>query len=271
MIFKEMITLIVSAAVVVAAVKYLLISGIGNISAVLNLSAKTRGQVIGYATSIPEFTVLIAGAFAGVFDAGLWNIASSNIINCVLFLITVVAYRQQLDLKNKWLKDEIIFGALSVAAPLFLLAMNLKIGFTVASGLVLFFIIYRICDKLFNKKGIPAPLPPGAKNGTLTKGVLFLVFGAATILIAGKFLSISAGSLIIFFNIPAWAVGWILGFITSVSELTSFIEIYNIHEPRRRRGYIKDTQEAIDALVTSNISNIGLILPLGIIIYLLFA
>ena len=69
--FKDIIILIVSAAVVVAAVKCLLISGIGNISAVFKLSSKTRGQVIGYATSIPEFTVLIAGAFAGVFSAGL--------------------------------------------------------------------------------------------------------------------------------------------------------------------------------------------------------
>jgi Ca2+/Na+ antiporter len=267
--FKDISILIVSAAVVVAAVKYLLISGIGNISAVFKLSSKTRGQIIGYATSIPEFTVLVAGAFAGVFSAGLWNIVSSNIINCVLFLITVVAYRQQLDLKSKWFTDEIIFGALSLAVPILLLSLNLEVGFAMASGLIFFFVVYRICDKLINQKGIPAPLPEGAENGTLFKGLLYLVSGVVVILIAGRYLSISAGSLVIIFNIPAWAIGWILGFISSVSELTSFIEIYKIHEPKRRKGYIKDTQEAIDALVTSNISNVGLILPIGIIIYLL--
>jgi Ca2+/Na+ antiporter len=138
-----------------------------------------------------------------------------------------------------------------------------------ASGLLLFFVVYRICDKLINQKGIPAPLPEGAENGTLFKGLLYLVSGVVVILIAGRYLSISAGSLVIIFNIPAWAIGWILGFISSVSELTSFIEIYRIHEPKRRKGYIKDTQEAIDALVTSNISNVGLILPIGITIYLL--
>ncbi len=84
---------------------------------------------------IPEFTVLVAGAFAGIISAGLWNIVSSNIINCVLFLITVVAYRHQLDLKNKWFKDEIIFGALSLAVPLLLLSLNLEVGFGMASGL----------------------------------------------------------------------------------------------------------------------------------------
>ncbi|MDW7728887.1 MAG: hypothetical protein SCJ94_02610 [Bacillota bacterium] len=39
---KDIILLVVSAAVVVAAVKYLLMSGIGIISAVFKLSAKAR-------------------------------------------------------------------------------------------------------------------------------------------------------------------------------------------------------------------------------------
>jgi hypothetical protein len=54
--FKDLIILVAAAAGVVT-VKYLLIIGIGNISAVFKLSSKIRGQVIGYATSIPEFTV----------------------------------------------------------------------------------------------------------------------------------------------------------------------------------------------------------------------
>jgi Ca2+/Na+ antiporter len=261
--------LITSAVAVVAAVKYLLMLGIINLSATFNFSAKVRGQIIGYATSIPELTVLVAGALAGVFKAGLWNIASSNIINWVLFLLTVVVYRQQLDLKNKWFIDEILFGIMSVAIPLLLIGINIKLGFSTAIGLILFFIVYRVFDKIYNKKGQPAPLPPGTENGTLIKGLLLLTAGIVVILIVGRFLSMSAGSLILFFNIPDWAVGWILGSITSISELTSFIEIYDIHKPKSRTGYIKDTQEAIDALVTSNISNIGLILPLGIIIYLI--
>ena len=98
---KELFILTVSAAAIVAAVRFLLIPGIGVIGAALKFSAKMRGQMIGYATSVPELTVLVAGALAGVFNAGLWNIAASNIINSVLFLVIVFAFRQQLDLKNK--------------------------------------------------------------------------------------------------------------------------------------------------------------------------
>lgn len=271
LLFQDLLILIMAAVTLVASVKYLLMAGIVNLSATFNFSAKVRGQIIGYATSIPELTALVAGALAGVFSAGLWNIASSNIINWVLFLLTVIVYRQQIDLKNKWFIDEILFGIVSVALPLLLIAMNITIGFSLAAGLILFFVTYRVFDRLYNVKGQPAPLPPGTERGTLLGGLLFLAAGIGLILIAGRFLSISAGSLILYFNIPAWAVGWILGLITSISELTSFVEIYDIHKHKNRTGYIKDTQEAIDALVTSNVSNIGLILPLGIIFYLILS
>ncbi len=266
---KDLSILMLSAAVIVSAVRYLLIPGIGRIGVALKFSEKVRGQMIGYATSVPELTVLVAGALAGVFDAGLWNIAASNIINWVLFLITVFAFHQQLDLKNKVFIDEIIFGVLSVVIPLLMFALHMGTGYLTIAGLLGFFVIYKIMDKRFNPKGIPAWVPPGAENGTLRGGAIFLVAGILVVLISGKFLGTSAGALVKQLNVPAWAVGWILGLVTSVCELTSFIEIYRIHKPKDTPRHIKDTQEAIDALVASNVSNLGLILPIGMLVYLL--
>ncbi|MCK4565649.1 MAG: hypothetical protein KAU94_13350, partial [Verrucomicrobia bacterium] len=254
---------------IVGAVRFLLIPGIGKIGAALKFSAKVRGQMIGYATSVPELTVLVAGALAGVFNAGLWNIAASNIINWALFLVTVFAFRQQLDLKNKGFIDEIVFGILSVAIPLLMFAAHIATSYVTAVGLLGFFVVYKIMDKRLNKTGKPAPVPPGSENGTLGGGSVFLVVGVLVILLSGKFLGSSAGSLIKQLNVPAWAVGWILGLVTSVCELTSFIEIYRIHKPKDTPRHIKDTQEAIDALVASNVSNLGLILPIGMVVYLL--
>jgi Ca2+/Na+ antiporter len=261
--------LMLSAAAIVAAVRFMLIPGIGKIGAAFKFSAKVRGQAIGYATSVPEFTVLVAGALAGVFDAGLWNIAASNIINWVLFIATVFAFRQQLDLKNKGFADEIIFGILSVLIPLIMFALNIGTGFVTAAGLIGFFLIYKVMDKRLNKAGKPAPLPKSTEGGTLWGGSLLLIAGVLVILLSGRFLGGSAGALVIQLNVPAWAVGWILGLVTSVCELASFIEIYRIHKPKDTPRHIKDTQEALDALVASNIANLGLILPLGMIIYLI--
>lgn len=258
-----------SAAVIVGSVRFLLMPGIVRIGAALKFSAKVRGQVIGYATSVPEFTVLVAGALAGVFKAGMWNIAASNVINCVLFLITVFAFRQHLDLKNKVFTDEIIFGILSIVIPILMFVANIGTGYVTIVGLLGFFVIYKVMDKRLNKAGKPAVLPPGSENGTLWGGSIFLLIGVLLILLAGKFLTGSTGALIKQLNVPAWAVGWLLGLVTSVCELASFIEIYRIHKPKDSPTHIKDTQEAIDALVASNVSNLGLILPLGMLVYLI--
>jgi len=268
---KDIFILVLSAATIVASVRFLLIPGIGRIGAALKFSPKTRGQIIGYATSVPEFTVLMAGALNGVFNAGLWNIASSNIINWVLFLITVFVLRQQMDLKSRTFTDEIIFGILSVVIPLLMFALHVKLGYPTALGLFLFFILYKVLDHKLNKSGAPAILPPGSENGTLWGGSLILLVGTGIILVAGKFLGSSAGKLITQLHVPAWAVGWILGLVTSVCELASFIEIYRVHKPKDGPRHIKDTQEALDALVASNISNLGLILPLGMLVYLIIS
>ena len=52
---KDLSILMLSAAVIVGAVRFLLIPGIGRIGAALKFSAKIRGQMIGYATSETEY------------------------------------------------------------------------------------------------------------------------------------------------------------------------------------------------------------------------
>ena len=267
--FLDLLILIVSAAVIVASVRYLLIGGISRIGASLKFSAKIRGQMIGYATSVPEFTVLVAGALNGVFDAGMWNIASSNVINGVLFIITVLAFRQQLDLRNRVFADEITFAVLSVVIPFIMFAVGVETGVPTVVGLLALFVLYKVLDKRLNKAGKPAPLPPGAEDGTWWSGTLLLVCGIALILLAGRFLGTSAGALVKVLNVPAWAVGWVLGLVTSVCELASFVTIYRIHKPKDSPTHIKDTQEALDALVASNVANLGLILPLGMLVYII--
>ena len=121
-------------------------------------------------------------------------------------------------------------------------------GYATIAGLLGFFVIYKVMDKRLNKAGNPAPLPPGWEGGSLAGGSVFLVVGVLVILLAGKVLSNSTGALIKQLDVPAWAVGWILGLVTSVCELAAFIEIYRTHKHKDSPRHIKDTQEAIDAL-----------------------
>jgi len=264
----DILILSLSAAAIVAAVRYLLVPGIGQVCAALNFSIKTRGQIIGYATSIPELTMVVAGAIAGVFDAGMWNIAASNIVNWGLFLTTVLIFRQQLDLVRKRFIDEISFGLMSVAIPLVLCLITLKTSYWTAAGLLALFAFYKYLDRVLNR---PTPCSSAAAHatGSLRRGSLSILVGIAVVLGSGIFLGRSANVLITTLDVPAWAVGWLVGLITSVCEFASFIAIYRVNRRKDGPNYVADTQEALDALVASNIANLGLILPIGMLVYLL--
>ena len=265
---ENALVLAVCAAVTVAAVRLLVIRGIGQVCGALAFSTKTQGQIIGYATSMPEFVVLVSSALAGVFGAGFWNIASSNIINCVLFASAVFAYRQGLELWSPRFVDEVVFGAISVAVPLALFGAGLKLSVGVSIGLLALFVAYKAIDRAANRE---PDTPPRARDrqGSVGQGLLMLTAGTSVVIAAGWFLGRSAGVLIQKMGTPSWLVGWILGFVTSIPEMTSFFEIYRLNKQQRRLALPHDTQEALDALVASNMCNLGLILPIGAIIYVL--
>ncbi len=101
------LTMVFTAALIIALVRYGMLNGLRQIASAQKWSAKTRGQVTGYATSVPEFVCLLAAGLSGVWDAGLWNIASSNMINTGLMLAAVLYYGQHKELFNRRFFDEI--------------------------------------------------------------------------------------------------------------------------------------------------------------------
>lgn len=254
-----------SAVVTVLAVRLLVIHGIEVVCARLGWSVKTKGQIIGYATSMPELVMVIASAMVGVFEAGLWNVASSNIINWVLLLAAVAAYRQYRELLSPIFFDEIAFGVISVALPLVLIGFDVQMGLAAAGILLGVFIVYKWLDHLLNRKTSNSE-EEGTIHGGLGLGLAALIGGIGLILVAGRFLGISAGDLVTRFDTPAWLVGWIVGVITSLPEMASFFEVYRLSKKRGQLHRLDDTQNVLDALAASNMSNLGIILPIGMFV-----
>ena len=54
------LTMIATAAMIILAVKYGLLRGIDQVANAMNWTAKARGQVTGFATSVPELVCLVA-------------------------------------------------------------------------------------------------------------------------------------------------------------------------------------------------------------------
>ena len=67
-------------------------------------------------------------------------------------------------------------------------------------------------------------------------------------------------------SVPEWAVGCILGVVTSLTELTAF---YSVFALAKGRASDESCQQNLDQLADSNLSNVGLIYPIGIIVFLL--
>ncbi|MEC7987911.1 MAG: sodium/calcium exchanger protein, partial [Myxococcota bacterium] len=104
------------------------------------------------------------------------------------------------------------------------------------------------------------------KHGT--KGIILIVLGLLGIVVTGNYLGMVAESIVNTLNVPQWAVGWILGVITSLPELTTFFAVFAAGKNSLSDN---DCQESLDNLAASNMSNLGLIYPIGIVVFLLYS
>ncbi|HHH11737.1 MAG TPA: hypothetical protein ENK23_06665 [Sorangium sp.] len=146
---------LVGLAITVVLLTRLVVRGIELHAEAGAMSSKAKGQFLGYATSIPELAGTVGTAGHGLLTAGLWNIASSNVINWALFLLAAVCYRRTGALLKRRFRDEIGFAVVAVAIPL-VLSRQRAIAGSPWTALALFglFVGYVYLDRHLN------PNPP---------------------------------------------------------------------------------------------------------------
>lgn len=260
--------MIVSAAAIILFVKFGLLRGIDHIANAMNWSAKARGQFTGYATSVPEFVCLVSAGLAGVWEAGLWNIASSNIINVGLMLLAVSFYRQFGELLNKRFADEVIFATLAVAAPVVLMQWDMDTQWYLVPILLGFFVVYQVVDKRVNRPVKDEETSQEAV-GSLPFGLILGLTALIAIAIAGMFLGDATAKVVEQMGVRPAIAGWILGVVTSIPEMVSFFAVYAAASREGKLQDLNDTQEALDNLTGSNMANVGVVYPIGLLAFLL--
>lgn len=268
----SVLIMIVSATAIIFFVKFGLLRGIDNIANAMSWSAKARGQVTGYATSVPELVCLVSAGLAGVWEAGLWNIASSNIINSGLMLCAVLFYRQFGELFNVRFIDEIGFASLAVLVPILLMHFGMDQQWYLVPILLGFFVIYRFVDRRINRTSPSAASDSGPDEpavGSLPFGIILGICALIAIAIAGIFLGEATADVVDQMGVSPEVAGWILGVVTSIPELVSFFAIYAASKRAGKSHSLNDTQEALDNLTGSNMANVSIVYPLGLAAYLL--
>ena len=264
----SVLTMLFSAAAIILFVKYGLLRGIDQIADAMNWKAKMRGQVTGYATSVPEFVCLVAAGMAGVWEAGLWNIASSNIINAGLMLLAVLKYGQFREFFNRRFFDEILFATLAILVPLVLMLFGMDTQWLLVPLLLAFFVLYQVVDHKVNQSESVSEEDVQA-TGNLPVGLILGISSLVAIAIAGTFLGESTGVVVQKLGVHPAIAGWILGVVTSIPEMVSFFAVYAAAKEEGKLDSLDDTQEALDNLTGSNMANVGVVYPIGLLVFLL--
>ena len=149
--YQDFLWLILLGIGVVLITRLLLIRGIQLTSDAWEMPRKVQGQVLGYATSMPELVGTVSTAAKGLLGAGLWNVAASNIINLILFVSAVLYFGRSRSLAKRKFIDEMGFALGAILLPIILVTREqwAKSGW---AALLLFgyFVIYLILDKKLN-------------------------------------------------------------------------------------------------------------------------
>ncbi len=258
--------MLASSFAIIGLVKVGLVPGIDRLSASLGWSLKARGKATGYATSVPELVTLVAAGLSGVWDAGLWNIASSNLINLSFAMMALIYYKRAATVFDRDFVKEIAFAGIGIAVPLVLMHFGLDTHVGIIPVLLVMFAAYLLLDKGDGE------VPEGQEELGDTSPLLGLglIFGSlVAISIAGTFLGSATRDVVQLMGISAMATGWILGLITSLPEAVTFFTVFSARRVLGSSDRKAQVQELLDNLAASNMSNSGLIYPLGLGLYLL--
>lgn len=276
--FIEFIKLAIYIILIIIISKYMLVKLLRNIAETLNLKAKTVGNIAGFATSIPELFTVTLASISGLASTSLYNIISSNVINLIQYLATVIINKNTKVLKNKALIIDLIIVLITIAIPLYMINANVKLGVPFAIFLVILFLFfYKInsnAHKLYLEKydkeivkefelEYKKEIKNKKKNKLLIiKYLIYLIIIGILLYFVGDKLSNNLENLCYIFNVPEYIIGIILGFGTSIPELITFFEAQRgeKNKEEEKLGVI----EATNNLLMSNMFNLFIIQAVGI-------
>ena len=269
--FIGILKFLMYSMVIVIISKYVLVRLLRAFALNLNLSSKTVGNIAGVATSMPELLTVSFSAFAGLIATSIYNIISSNTINLLQYILAVFLNKNQIQLKNKGLRIELLLVAFTIIIPVLMLIFNIDFRIQIVPiFLILFVFFYYInanVHKLYLKKEKKEKSKNNVKNNKskafiIVKYTIYLLVTSVILYLRGNELSKALEELARIFNIPEIMLGIALGFITSLPELITFFESQKHYKEEKTEGIV----EATNNLLASNILNLFIIQSVGIII-----
>lgn len=271
----EIVKFIVYCLAIVLISKYVLVGTIRKLAEHLKLKSKTVGSVAGYATSVPELLTVTASSINGLIGASMYNILSSNIINFLQYITSILVNKNQKVLKNPAVKTDIILVIATILIPIIFIQANIEIEIFTVVIFIILYILFRYIDgnahKLYLSENSEKEQEQIGKKewGKSIKYIILLILSGILLFVVGDLLGNTLENLCYIFNIPQIIIGFLLGVITSLPELITFFEAQKHH--KKSDNETEGVIEATNNLFTSNILNLFIIQSIGVLIYTIFA
>lgn len=271
----EIIKFIFYSILIVVISKYILVTTLRKLAENLNLKAKTVGNIAGYATSVPEFLTITTSSLRGLIGASIYNILSSNVINLIQYLGAIILNKNAEKLKNKAIIIDIILVIITIIIPIALLKFNIELNLWIVPIFIILYALFKFINdnahKLYLQNEdkaieteIEEEIKQGGKKAETIKYFIYLILTGILLFVVGELLGNTLENLCKLFNVSELIIGILLGFMTSLPELITFIESQRHH--KKAEDDMLGVVEATNNLLTSNILNLFAIQTIGILI-----
>ncbi len=279
--FFEIAKFILYSALVVLIAKYILVITLRKLAENLNLKPKTVGDIAGYATSMPELLTITVSSMNGLMGSSIFNILSSNIINLVQYMASIIMNKNRKAFTNKAIKIDIVLVLITIIIPLFLVWFKIEMNLIIVPAFLILFALFLYLNNNVHKLYLQKEdeqiekqikVEKEKEKGNTRKTLLYITILIGTgflLYVIGELLGDTLNSLCHQFNISEVIIGILLGFITSIPELITFFESQK-HYKLQNDEVMLGVVEATNNLLTSNILNLFMIQSIGILIYAIF-
>ena len=262
--------------------KYILANSLRNLAKAIEIKPKAIGNISGIATSIPELLTTTISGFKGLLETSIYNILSSNIINFILYILSIFINKNQKTLKNKVIIIELILVFVTIFIPIILSIDKQELNLYYAYIFIVLYLFLKLINNLVHKKYLnhsnvlennkgkinkkkeneKLKLKEQYKINIIVKYSLLIIFAGILLFFIGDILSNSLEILCNNFNISQFIIGILLGFVTSIPEFITFFEAQKNYKDKEE-GII----EATNNLLSSNMINLFIIQSIGIFVY----
>ena len=275
--FVEIIKFLIYSGIIVLISKYILVTTLRKLAENLNLKPKTIGDIAGFATSVPEFLTICASSLNGLIGTSIINVLSSNVINLIQYIASIVLNKNSKILKNKALKIDLFLVLITIIIPLVMVKYNLQMKIIAVPIFIFLYYIFVKTNsnthKLYLKneenkleEKIQLEEQKEGQNTRITiLYVIILAFSGILLFVVGELLGETLDVLCNSFSISQFIVGILLGVITSLPELITFFEAQK-HYKKNNDNEMLGVVEATNNLLTSNILNLFIIQSIAILL-----